>query len=1030
MKLRNIWKARQKKRGQNKVKPPFQEVLVEPLEPRVLLSADAISAVMPVDAPDQDGQQEQGQIDEALGNVELPGQSLELVFVDIKVEGYEKIVADLTAQTDRNFDIHIIDGEGFNQVTNALGDADNVSAVHIISHGDPGVIEFGDQRLDIESLSSVESELLTWADALTAEADILFYGCDVAASAAGVSLLEQIATLTGADVAASNDLTGAGQLGGDWDLEVEQGVIETNLAISSAVQKSYHTTLDITSDLVIHLNFDSNANDASGNNRDGTFVNGAGIDGSDFTVGTGSLQTDGTNDYVDLDDHEEDFADLSEGTIAAWIKTSSTAQQAITELSDSGGTPYAILEVAGGGNLRWFFTSGTVVEVESTTPINDGLWHHVALTVDSSGTSLYLDGAELTGGEILFTSGSSASTEFYSDLASTEIYRVGAANTGGGAPLWEFDGNIDEFRVYSRALSAGDIGQLVALGSPDLVVDTAADYNSSHANYGDTSSVAALNANKGADGLISLREAIDAANNQGGHDTITFNIPGSGTQVITLSSLLPNITDGVTIDGTTQTDWLAGSFNPIVIDGNNLAGDGLFFSGAADGSEVRGLVIRDFADEAIEVEVGADNVTIAGNFLGAFDSSGFYVAGEELGGASLVVSGDNAIIGGTSLADRNVLAGSTNGIVMNGASGGTVSGNYIGTDVTGNTIVTTTLDGVRLENGANNITVGGITAAHRNVIAGVGADGVEIDGPTSSNNQILNNYIGVSANGLSNFGTAATGILITGGADLSTISDNWIAGSGAEGIDIDGASSFTTIQGNRIGTDATGTVDWGTVEAGIKLESGTNATTIGGFAVGDSNVVAYSGTAGSNRPGIQVESGNTSASIRGNQIYANDGLGIDLSAGVSFDGVTFNDAGDGDSGGNALQNFPVLSAVSVSDAGTMSYTIDTSSFAPGTYEIDFYASTDRDNGQVEGARFLGSGGFVPWGNASFNGVMGSVTLAPGEFVVASVTDATGNTSEFSNYAVATDNDGSAGVTLTAPSALQGTVTIDGGLRIN
>ncbi|MFN7877671.1 MAG: DUF4347 domain-containing protein, partial [Pirellula sp.] len=65
-------------------------------------------------------------------------------------------------------------------------------------------------------------------------------------------------------------------------------------------------------------------------------------------------------------------------------------------------------------------------------------------------------------------------------------------------------------------------------------------------------------------GAGSLRQAILDANALAGHDTIVFNITGTGTQVINVLSVLPTITDQVTIDGTTQAGYVAGSFLPIV----------------------------------------------------------------------------------------------------------------------------------------------------------------------------------------------------------------------------------------------------------------------------------------------------------------------------------------------------------------------------------------------------------------------------------------------------------------------------------
>jgi len=71
-----------------------------------------------------------------------------------------------------------------------------------------------------------------WGEALTGSGDILFYGCDLAATAQGQSLMQAVARLTGADVAASEDPTGAAAKGGDWDLEFNTGAIEAPVVVS------------------------------------------------------------------------------------------------------------------------------------------------------------------------------------------------------------------------------------------------------------------------------------------------------------------------------------------------------------------------------------------------------------------------------------------------------------------------------------------------------------------------------------------------------------------------------------------------------------------------------------------------------------------------------------------------------------------------------------------------------------------------------------------------------------------------------
>ena len=89
------------------------------------------------------------------------------------------------------------------------------------------------------------AQIASWGDALSADADVLLYGCDVAASADGRALVGGLAQLTGADVAASDDLTGAAALGGDWELEFSTGAIESSRAIGTVAQQAWADVLAI-----------------------------------------------------------------------------------------------------------------------------------------------------------------------------------------------------------------------------------------------------------------------------------------------------------------------------------------------------------------------------------------------------------------------------------------------------------------------------------------------------------------------------------------------------------------------------------------------------------------------------------------------------------------------------------------------------------------------------------------------------------------------------------------------------------------
>ena len=99
--------------------------------------------------------------------------------------------------------------DGIKQISATLAGMKDVSAVHLIGHGADGEIELGGATLNFDSLVKNAAQIKGWGQALTADADLLIYGCDVAQHADGKALVDALARLTGADVAASDNLTGA-----------------------------------------------------------------------------------------------------------------------------------------------------------------------------------------------------------------------------------------------------------------------------------------------------------------------------------------------------------------------------------------------------------------------------------------------------------------------------------------------------------------------------------------------------------------------------------------------------------------------------------------------------------------------------------------------------------------------------------------------------------------------------------------------------------------------------------------------------
>ncbi|WP_193747495.1 putative Ig domain-containing protein, partial [Cellvibrio sp. OA-2007] len=230
--------------------------LIEALEPRLLFSATADIAVF--DDGHADGQsltQAAEQLD--LVSIYMPdtpsmmeSQGLEpdfdidsqadiapsvqstvttLVFVDTGVANYQTLVDDIRSHTDANSTAIIyIDAtkDGIAQISDYLAGASGISAIHVISHGVAGNLQLGNQVVNENNISQYAQQLAAWKTALGEDADILLYGCDLAANQSGINLLRQLSDLTGADIAASSDLSGNGRAGADWDLEEKVGVIE------------------------------------------------------------------------------------------------------------------------------------------------------------------------------------------------------------------------------------------------------------------------------------------------------------------------------------------------------------------------------------------------------------------------------------------------------------------------------------------------------------------------------------------------------------------------------------------------------------------------------------------------------------------------------------------------------------------------------------------------------------------------------------------------------------------------------------
>jgi CSLREA domain-containing protein len=333
------------------------------------------------------------------------------------------------------------------------------------------------------------------------------------------------------------------------------------------------------------------------------------------------------------------------------------------------------------------------------------------------------------------------------------------------------------------------------------------------------------------------------------------------------------------------------------------------------------------------------------------------------------------------------------GYSQSGASADTAAAGHNGIlriEVNGSGIPGGVTYGLEIDNGSNTVT--GLII---NRFLGTGGPGTGNGvGMTDSSDAIRGNFIGTDPSGTIDVGNAGSGVVVTvsnvniGGANVGDA--NLISGNDGHGIAITGNS--VVVQGNYIGTKANGTSALPNTLNGVAFNGGGAVfNTLGGTGAGEANLIGFNGQDGVNA------SGGFSNIIRGNSLFSNGTtsahLGIDLGA----DGVTANDPLDADSGPNDLQNFPIIRTALAGTPNRIRGTLN--SEANQTYTIDLYAndaSTGCDtSGNGEGKTYLGSTTADTGANGDALWSINPTVLNAGEFITATATDSSGNTSEFS-----------------------------------
>ncbi len=173
------------------------------------------------------------------GQPDLSGGRREAVFIDAGLPDIEGLVNGASPGAE----VWLIsrDADGIAQLAAWAAGREGYDAIHLVGYGAPGAQSLGLTALDATAIQARETEMRTLGQALTATGDILLYGCNITATDAGLDMIGRLAQATGADVAASSDITGAASSLGDWQLESSIGLIDASVMQPTGWEGSLHT---------------------------------------------------------------------------------------------------------------------------------------------------------------------------------------------------------------------------------------------------------------------------------------------------------------------------------------------------------------------------------------------------------------------------------------------------------------------------------------------------------------------------------------------------------------------------------------------------------------------------------------------------------------------------------------------------------------------------------------------------------------------------------------------------------------------
>ncbi|MGB3637584.1 MAG: DUF4347 domain-containing protein, partial [Rivularia sp. (in: cyanobacteria)] len=199
----------------------------------------------------------------------IPSQ--EIIFIDRGVYDYQSLVNGVKP----GIAVVILDSkrDGIEQITYVLAQ-NSFTKVHIVSHGSPGCLYLGNSQLNLDNLNNYSQQLKQWftynnqqaepqamasqpetgsqkppsplslPPSLPSSLSLLLYGCNVAAGDAGEEFIDKLHGITKADIAASTTAIGNAQKGGNWELDINRGKVNSLSAFSVETIVNYTGVLN------------------------------------------------------------------------------------------------------------------------------------------------------------------------------------------------------------------------------------------------------------------------------------------------------------------------------------------------------------------------------------------------------------------------------------------------------------------------------------------------------------------------------------------------------------------------------------------------------------------------------------------------------------------------------------------------------------------------------------------------------------------------------------------------------------------